>query len=129
LGTIVPLSKLTDRRPAPQCGPEREKETATKLTCKKKVLRYNPTGGSGIAALAPHSFPSWLLYTSTGWFSTLEKGGSDDLSRMLLLSLLQLLVGLDCVLGAPAGREVYRMPQSALKGKQTLCLAGDTWGH
>ncbi|CAL8312552.1 unnamed protein product [Gadus morhua 'NCC'] len=34
---------------------------------------------------------------------------------MLLLSLLQLLVGLDCVLGAPAGREVYRMPQSALK--------------
>ncbi|CAL8281648.1 unnamed protein product [Lota lota] len=34
---------------------------------------------------------------------------------MLLVSLLQLLVGLDCFLGAPTGREVYRMPQSALK--------------
>ncbi|XP_034038480.1 uncharacterized protein prss56 [Thalassophryne amazonica] len=32
---------------------------------------------------------------------------------MLLVSLL--LVGLDGFLGAPAGREVYRMPQSALK--------------
>ncbi|XP_030607411.1 uncharacterized protein prss56 [Archocentrus centrarchus] len=31
----------------------------------------------------------------------------------LLVSLL--LMGLDCFLGAPAGREVYRMPQSALK--------------
>ncbi|XP_074545134.1 uncharacterized protein prss56 isoform X2 [Halichoeres trimaculatus] len=31
----------------------------------------------------------------------------------LLISLL--LMGLDCLLGAPAGREVYRMPQSALK--------------
>ncbi|KAJ3595085.1 hypothetical protein NHX12_004390 [Muraenolepis orangiensis] len=34
---------------------------------------------------------------------------------MLLVSLLPLLMGLDCVLGAPAGREIYRMPQSALK--------------
>ncbi|XP_069014120.1 uncharacterized protein prss56 [Embiotoca jacksoni] len=32
---------------------------------------------------------------------------------LLLISLL--LVGLDCLLGAPTGREVYRMPQSALK--------------
>nr|XP_029133224.1 serine protease 56 [Labrus bergylta] len=32
---------------------------------------------------------------------------------MLLISLL--LMGLGCLLGAPAGREVYRMPQSALK--------------
>ncbi|KAK5859896.1 hypothetical protein PBY51_021415 [Eleginops maclovinus] len=32
---------------------------------------------------------------------------------LLLISLL--LMGLDCLLGAPAGREVYRMPQSALK--------------
>nr|XP_040028309.1 serine protease 56 isoform X1 [Gasterosteus aculeatus aculeatus] len=32
---------------------------------------------------------------------------------LLLISLL--LTGLDCLLGAPAGREVYRMPQSALK--------------
>ncbi|XP_029929901.1 serine protease 56 [Myripristis murdjan] len=32
---------------------------------------------------------------------------------MLLVSLL--LMGLDCLLGAPTGREVYRMPQSALK--------------
>ncbi|XP_038575306.1 serine protease 56 [Micropterus salmoides] len=32
---------------------------------------------------------------------------------LLLLSLL--LMGLDCLLGAPTGREVYRMPQSALK--------------
>ncbi|KAL3988420.1 interferon regulatory factor 3 [Sarotherodon galilaeus] len=31
----------------------------------------------------------------------------------LLVSLL--LMGLDCLLGAPTGREVYRMPQSALK--------------
>ncbi|XP_022057834.1 uncharacterized protein prss56 [Acanthochromis polyacanthus] len=31
----------------------------------------------------------------------------------LLISLL--LMGLDCLLGAPTGREVYRMPQSALK--------------
>ncbi|XP_034558805.1 uncharacterized protein prss56 [Notolabrus celidotus] len=31
----------------------------------------------------------------------------------LLISLL--LMGLDCLLAAPAGREVYRMPQSALK--------------
>lgn len=31
-----------------------------------------------------------------------------------LISLL--LMGLDCLLGAPTGREVYRMPQSALKG-------------
>ncbi|CAL8345446.1 unnamed protein product [Merluccius merluccius] len=34
---------------------------------------------------------------------------------MLLISLLLLLMGLDCVLGAPTAREVYRMPQSALK--------------
>ncbi|XP_047446024.1 serine protease 56 [Mugil cephalus] len=34
---------------------------------------------------------------------------------MLLLMSLLLLTGLDCLLGAPAGREVYRMPQSALK--------------
>ncbi|XP_014047525.2 uncharacterized protein [Salmo salar] len=32
---------------------------------------------------------------------------------MLLVSLL--LMAMDCCLGAPAGREVYRMPQSALK--------------
>ncbi|KAG7214710.1 hypothetical protein INR49_010602 [Caranx melampygus] len=32
---------------------------------------------------------------------------------LLLISLL--FMGLDCLLGAPAGREVYRMPQSALK--------------
>ncbi|XP_037644331.1 uncharacterized protein prss56 [Sebastes umbrosus] len=32
---------------------------------------------------------------------------------LLLISLL--LTGLDCLLGAPTGREVYRMPQSALK--------------
>ncbi|KAJ4937232.1 hypothetical protein JOQ06_001811 [Pogonophryne albipinna] len=32
---------------------------------------------------------------------------------LLLISLL--LMGLHCLLGAPAGREVYRMPQSALK--------------
>ncbi|KAM6918192.1 uncharacterized protein prss56 [Xenentodon cancila] len=32
---------------------------------------------------------------------------------LLLISLL--LIGLDCLLGAPAGREVYRMPQNALK--------------
>ncbi|XP_051256762.1 serine protease 56 isoform X2 [Dicentrarchus labrax] len=32
---------------------------------------------------------------------------------LLLISLL--LMGLDCLLGAPTGREVYRMPQSALK--------------
>jgi len=35
---------------------------------------------------------------------------------MLLLLVSLLLTGLDCLLGAPAGREVYRMPQSALKG-------------
>ncbi|KAF6728477.1 Serine protease 56 [Oryzias melastigma] len=34
---------------------------------------------------------------------------------MLLRLLSLLLTGLDCFLGAPAGREVYRMPQSALK--------------
>ncbi|KAM4550899.1 uncharacterized protein prss56 isoform 2-T2 [Odontesthes bonariensis] len=34
---------------------------------------------------------------------------------MLLLLVSLLLTGLDCLLGAPAGREVYRMPQSALK--------------
>lgn len=33
---------------------------------------------------------------------------------LLLISLLTM--GLDCLLGAPTGREVYRMPQSALKG-------------
>lgn len=33
---------------------------------------------------------------------------------LLLISLL--FVILDCLLGAPTGREVYRMPQSALKG-------------
>lgn len=33
---------------------------------------------------------------------------------LLLISLLFLI--LDCLLGAPTGREVYRMPQSALKG-------------
>ncbi|KAM6919979.1 serine protease 56 [Lycodopsis pacificus] len=32
---------------------------------------------------------------------------------LLLISLL--LMGLDCLLGAPTGREVYRMPQSSLK--------------
>ncbi|TKS79927.1 Serine protease 56 [Collichthys lucidus] len=32
---------------------------------------------------------------------------------LLLISLL--LLGLDCLLGAPTGREVYRMPQSTLK--------------
>ncbi|XP_042353454.1 uncharacterized protein prss56 [Plectropomus leopardus] len=32
---------------------------------------------------------------------------------LLLISLL--LIGLNCLLGAPTGREVYRMPQSALK--------------
>ncbi|XP_029970000.1 uncharacterized protein prss56 [Salarias fasciatus] len=32
---------------------------------------------------------------------------------LLLISLL--LMGLDCLLAAPAGREVYRMPQSSLK--------------
>ncbi|XP_036939575.1 uncharacterized protein prss56 isoform X1 [Acanthopagrus latus] len=32
---------------------------------------------------------------------------------LLLISLLTM--GLDCLLGAPTGREVYRMPQSALK--------------
>ncbi|KAM8851302.1 uncharacterized protein prss56 isoform 2-T2 [Spinachia spinachia] len=32
---------------------------------------------------------------------------------LLLVSLL--LMGLDCLLGAPTGREVYKMPQSALK--------------
>lgn len=39
---------------------------------------------------------------------------------LLLISLL--LMGLHCLLGAPAGREVYRMPQSALKGKVFLML-------
>lgn len=34
---------------------------------------------------------------------------------MLLLKSL-VFVMLDCLLGAPTGREVYRMPQSALKG-------------
>ncbi|CAG5896776.1 unnamed protein product [Menidia menidia] len=34
---------------------------------------------------------------------------------MLLLLVSLLLAGLDCFLGAPAGRDVYRMPQSALK--------------
>uniref|UniRef100_A0A8C7WQV6 Serine protease 56 n=1 Tax=Oryzias sinensis TaxID=183150 RepID=A0A8C7WQV6_9TELE len=34
---------------------------------------------------------------------------------MLLRLLSLLLMGLDCFLGAPAGREVYRMPQNALK--------------
>lgn len=33
---------------------------------------------------------------------------------LLLISLV--FVMLDCLLGAPTGREVYRMPQSALKG-------------
>lgn len=35
-------------------------------------------------------------------------------TMLLLMSLL--LMGLDCLLGAPTSREVYRMPQSALKG-------------
>lgn len=44
---------------------------------------------------------------------------------LLLISLL--LMGLDCLLGAPTGREVYRMPQSTLKGNfskltQFLCV-------
>ncbi|XP_068456131.1 uncharacterized protein prss56 [Clinocottus analis] len=39
--------------------------------------------------------------------------GCSDAMLLLLMSLL--LVGLGCLLGAPAGREVYRMPQSALK--------------
>nr|XP_054595516.1 serine protease 56 isoform X1 [Nothobranchius furzeri] len=34
---------------------------------------------------------------------------------MLLLVVSLLLTELDCLLGAPTGREVYRMPQSALK--------------
>lgn len=33
---------------------------------------------------------------------------------LLLISLL--FVILDCLSGVPTGREVYRMPQSALKG-------------
>ncbi|XP_031710957.1 uncharacterized protein prss56 isoform X1 [Anarrhichthys ocellatus] len=33
----------------------------------------------------------------------------------MLLPISLLLMGLDCLLGAPTGREVYRMPQSALK--------------
>ena len=107
---------------------ERERDR-NEADLQKKSAPIQPNGRLRDCSACSSLVPAWLLYTSTGWFSTLEKGGSDDLSRMLLLSLLQLLVGLDCVLGAPAGREVYRMPQSALKGKQTLCLAGDTWGH
>ncbi|XP_015242181.1 PREDICTED: serine protease 56 isoform X2 [Cyprinodon variegatus] len=34
---------------------------------------------------------------------------------MLLLFISLLLMGLDCLQGAPTGKEVYRMPQSALK--------------
>lgn len=34
----------------------------------------------------------------------------------MLLLIPLMLVMLDCLLGAPTGREVYRMPQSALKG-------------
>ncbi|KAM4727488.1 uncharacterized protein prss56 [Anableps anableps] len=34
---------------------------------------------------------------------------------MVLLFISLLLMGLDCLQGAPTGREVYRMPQSALK--------------
>ncbi|XP_061654624.1 serine protease 56 isoform X1 [Phyllopteryx taeniolatus] len=33
----------------------------------------------------------------------------------MLVPVLMLFTGLDCLLAAPAGREVYRMPQSALK--------------
>lgn len=42
---------------------------------------------------------------------------------MLLLLVSLLLTGLSCLLGAPAGREVYRMPQSALKGRFVLLLS------
>lgn len=34
----------------------------------------------------------------------------------MLLLIALLLTGLDCLLGAPTGREVYMMPQNALKG-------------
>lgn len=48
-------------------------------------------------------------------------------TMLLLISLL--LMGLDCLLGAPTGREVYRMPQSALKGNFSKLIQVFNYGN
>jgi len=111
---IVPLSKLTNRCPAPQCGRE-PKASAAGRPLRKKDLETPQASITSASSPAVPRVSCLFACCRCG----VEVWCSDN---MLLLLMSLLLMGLGCLLGAPTGREVYRMPQSALKGHFTQLL-------
>lgn len=81
----------------------------------QKANRYQlPRGPADKVAI--ELLESSLLPRGFLQFACCHSGAELWRSDAMLLLISLVFVILDCLLGAPTGREVYRMPQSALKG-------------
>lgn len=81
----------------------------------QKANRYQlPRGAADKVAIK--LLESLLLPRAFLQFACCHSGAELCRSAAMLLLMSLVFVILDCLLGAPTGREVYRMPQSALKG-------------